>query len=156
MQPGRDTYPLRDVLAYPPSVLKRDGNYVTVGAHYERIWQDGFGARGWKLNHTLNDPEIIASTRETGNSIPTSVFVHDVLDHLFSGFAPSGHRAEAMAMALQKALTQAVTDAQHSDVDEAEVRIRISANRVSLEVIHPGGRRVFTTDVGRAAIKDRD
>jgi hypothetical protein len=27
---------------------------------------DGFGARGWKLNSTLDDPEIIASTRETG------------------------------------------------------------------------------------------
>ncbi|MBK1716092.1 hypothetical protein [Thiocystis violacea] len=47
----------------------------------------------------LADPEIIASTRETGGVLPTSVLIHDALDHLISGFAPSGHRAEAMALA---------------------------------------------------------
>jgi len=252
MQPGRDSYPLRDVLAYPPAVLEREDHGIRVGVRYEREWQDGFGARGWKLNHTLADPEIIASTRETGDRIPTSVFVHDVLDHLLSGFAPSGHRAEAMALAqlgertdsdirgdyeqmvredllagrvvgeslerfigpwllalahgkktpagiiqtlcermgkdrlvvrlverfetlgheghhhargswevlglphagrasiglaLQKVLSQADTDVQRNDLEQAEAHIRISTHRVSLEVIHPGGRRVFAADV---------
>lgn len=89
----------RDVLAYPPEVLRHGRGKVLVGVSYCREWQDGFGARGWKLDATLGDPEIIASTRVTGTRIPTSVLVHDLLDHLLSGFAPSGHRAEAMALA---------------------------------------------------------
>jgi hypothetical protein len=92
------SYPLRDVLAYPSHMLHVEDGRITVGARYRRTWQDGFGARGWKLNSALDDPEIIASTREAGGRIATSVFVHDVLDHLLSGFAPSGHRAEAMAL----------------------------------------------------------
>jgi hypothetical protein len=89
----------RDVLAYPPALLRRSGGAVLVAVSYRREWRDGFGARGWKLDATLDDPEIIASTRVAGERIPTSVFVHDLLDHLLSGFAPSGHRAEAMALA---------------------------------------------------------
>ncbi len=65
---------------------------------YCRCWSDGFGARGWKLDVAIGDPAIIASTRETGDRIPTSVLVHDILDHLLSGFGISGHRAEAMAL----------------------------------------------------------
>ena len=65
---------------------------------YRRTWQDGFGARGWKLASTANDPEIIASTAATGERIPTSVFVHDILDHLLCGLGPSGHRNEAVAL----------------------------------------------------------
>jgi hypothetical protein len=49
---------------------------------YGRTWRDGFGARGWKVAGAVNDPEVIASTAETGERIPTSVFVHDILDHL--------------------------------------------------------------------------
>ena len=90
--------PIRDVLAYPPHMLRLEPTRVIVGARYQRVWDDGFGARGWKLECALDDPWIIASTRETGGAIPTSVFVHDILDHLLSGFAPSGHRAEAMAL----------------------------------------------------------
>jgi hypothetical protein len=90
--------PMRDVLAYPSHMLRVEQTRVIVAARYRRVWDDGFGARGWKLECALDDPWIIASTRETGDAIPTSVFVHDILDHLLSGFAPSDHRAEAMAL----------------------------------------------------------
>jgi hypothetical protein len=90
---------LRDVLAYPPAILQPTPGGARVAVSYRDEWQDGFGARGWKLDVSLDDPEIIASTRETGERIPTSVLIHDLLDHLLSGFAMSGHRAEAMALA---------------------------------------------------------
>ncbi len=95
---------LRDVLRLPPSSLRIEvddatgAGVVCVPVSYRACWEDGFGARGWKLDADLADPEIIASTRETGGVLPTSVLVHDTLDHLISGFAPSGHRAEAMAL----------------------------------------------------------
>ncbi|MEW6611459.1 MAG: hypothetical protein ACOY5C_08085 [Pseudomonadota bacterium] len=72
---------------------------VAIPVTYRRTWPDGFGARGWKLDVTLDDPEIIASTAYHGGRIPTSVLIHDMLDHFVSGFRPSGHRAEAMALA---------------------------------------------------------
>ena len=50
------------------------------------------------MNATIGDPEIIASTRETGQRINTSAFVHDILDHFLSGFGVSGHRSEAMTL----------------------------------------------------------
>jgi len=50
------------------------------------------------VNATIGDPEIIASTRETGQRINTSAFVHDILDHFLSGFGVSGHRSEAMTL----------------------------------------------------------
>jgi len=65
---------------------------------YKKYWDDGFGARGWKVDATIGDPQIIASTRETGQRIKTSVFVHDILDHFLSGYGVSGHRSEAMAL----------------------------------------------------------
>ncbi len=95
---------LRDVLRLPPSSLRIEvddttgAGVVCVPVSYRACWEDGFGARGWKLDADLAAPEIIASTRETGGVLPTSVLVHDTLDHLISGFAPSGHRAEAMAL----------------------------------------------------------
>jgi hypothetical protein len=98
------TAALRDVRRLPPSSLRVevDDNTgawtVCLPVSYRACWDDGFGARGWKLDADLADPEIIASTRETGGVLPTSVLVHDALDHLISGFAPSGHRAEAMAL----------------------------------------------------------
>ena len=92
-------YPaFRDVLAYAPEALEVSPTEVRIPVTYHREWLDGFGARGWKLDVTIGDDEIIASTRETGGCIPTSVFVHDIFDHLLSGFAVSGHRAEAMAL----------------------------------------------------------
>ena len=89
---------LRDVGLYSADHLKQLDRGVQVSATYRKEWHDGFGARGWKLNATLADPAIIASTRQTGERINTSVFVHDILDHLISGFGVSGHRSEAMAL----------------------------------------------------------
>ena len=78
--------------------MSRHATEVRVPCLYRRTWQDGFGARGWKLASTANDPEIIASTAATGERIPTSVFVHDILDHFLCGLGPSGHRNEAVAL----------------------------------------------------------
>ena len=88
----------RDVNQYAANLLKKTSKGVEMAASYEKVWDDGFGARGWKLNATLGDPEIIASTRQTGQRLNTSVFVHDILDHFLSGFGVSGHRSEAMAL----------------------------------------------------------
>lgn len=65
---------------------------------YQREWQDGFGARGWKLDVGINDEYVIASTAYCGENIPTSVLVHDIVDHYLCGFRLSGHRDETMAL----------------------------------------------------------
>lgn len=90
---------LFDVRQYPEAILGFAVPGVRLPLTYKKSWDDGFGARGWKLNATIGDLEIIASTRETGKKINTSVLVHDVLDHFLSGFGVSGHRSEAMALA---------------------------------------------------------
>lgn len=87
-----------DVEHYPQNLLKMVDGSVQLPVTYKKIWDDGFGARGWKVNATIGDPAIIASTRETGQRINTSVFIHDILDHFLSGFGVSGHRSEAMAL----------------------------------------------------------
>ena len=94
--PTRNSY--IDVEQYPQDILKIGNDFIQVWATYKKVWDDGFGARGWKLNSTICDPEIIASTRETGQRINTSVFIHNILDHFLSGFGVSGHRSEAMAL----------------------------------------------------------
>lgn len=71
---------------------------LAIPVTYKHEWQDGFGARGWKLDCALDDPNVIAATAETGCQINTSVLVHDMLDHYISGFPLSGHRNEAMAL----------------------------------------------------------
>jgi len=71
---------------------------VRVPCFYQEVWEDGYGARGWKISSGVSDPEIIASTAATGDSIPTSVFVHDILDHALCGLGASGHRNEAIAL----------------------------------------------------------
>ncbi len=71
---------------------------LVIPVTYKPEWQDGYGARGWKLDCTLDDPDVIAATAETGCQINTSVLVHDMLDHYISGFPLSGHRNEAMAL----------------------------------------------------------
>jgi hypothetical protein len=78
--------------------MSRNATEVRVPCLYRRTWRDGFGARGWKLASAAGDPEVIASTGATGERIPTSVFVHDILDHLLCGLGPSGHRNEAVAL----------------------------------------------------------
>lgn len=69
-----------------------------VAVTYQRQWQDGFGARGWKLDCSIDDPSVIAATAETGTRIQTSVLVHDILDHHLCGVAIGGHRNEAKAL----------------------------------------------------------
>lgn len=88
----------RNIQKYSKKFLQISSEGVRLPVTYKKLWDDGFGARGWKLNATIEDPEIIASTRETGQKINTSVFVHDILDHFLSGFGVSGHRSEAMAL----------------------------------------------------------
>lgn len=78
--------------------MSRNAIEVRVAFLYRHTWQDGFGARGWKLAGAAEDPEVIASTAATGERIPTSVLVHDILDHLLCGLGPSGHRNEAVAL----------------------------------------------------------
>lgn len=63
-------------------------------------WDDGFGAQGWKLDIATADPNVIACTSYTGIKSQTSVFVHDILDHLVSGFGLSGYVNEARATAM--------------------------------------------------------
>ncbi|MEN8251045.1 MAG: hypothetical protein ABFS32_19080 [Bacteroidota bacterium] len=89
---------LHNVEQYPSELLQKVDGSVQVPVTYRKIWDDGFGARGWKVNATIGDLQIIASTRETGQRINTSVFIHDILDHFLSGFGVSGHRSEAMAL----------------------------------------------------------
>ncbi len=71
---------------------------IDIPVTYQREWVDGFGARGWKLNSALHDADVIAATAETGNRIPTSVLVHDILDHYLCGLPLSGHRNEAKVL----------------------------------------------------------
>ena len=75
-------------LLYPP---------VRIPVSYRAEWQDGLGARGWKLDRGIGDPVLLAVTAYTGSKVPTSVLVHDILDHCISGFGLSGHRNEAKA-----------------------------------------------------------
>ena len=84
--------------------MKHD-HQLTLAATYKSAWDDGFGARGWKLDVSIDDPAVIASTSETGEQIPTSVFVHDILDHHLCGLELSGHRNEAIALTLLSSRT---------------------------------------------------
>ena len=88
----------KDVRQYPKKLLQVLSEGVCIPVTYKKSWDDEFGARGWKVDATIGDPQIIASTRETGQQINTSVFVHDILDHFLSGFGISGHISEAMAL----------------------------------------------------------
>lgn len=67
---------------------------------YRDEWSDSFGARGWKLESAVANPEIIACTAHAGGKSPTSVIVHDILDHLVSGFGLSGCLNEARAIVM--------------------------------------------------------
>jgi len=78
--------------------MTHDNEGWAVAVRYRETWADGFGARGWKLVAAEEEAEVIAATPYHGERVPTSVFVHDILDHYVSGFALSGHRAEAKAL----------------------------------------------------------
>lgn len=92
---------------------------------YRDEWQDGFGARGWKLDAALQDTAVIASTAYTGEKVPTSVLVHDILDHLLCGFGFSGHRNEAMAVIQLASRTGADTETSFRPMVEEVLHGRI-------------------------------
>ena len=71
---------------------------VHVPVRYAAVWEDGLGARGWKLDLPGLGSDVIAATPFAGERIPTSVFVHDIVDHHLCGFALSGYRDEAGAL----------------------------------------------------------
>jgi len=71
---------------------------VNIPVTYNSSWNDGFGARGWKLDCSIGEPSVIAATAEAGQRIPTSVLIHDILDHHLCGVDIGGHRNEAVAL----------------------------------------------------------
>ncbi|MDX1336101.1 MAG: hypothetical protein R3312_09975 [Gammaproteobacteria bacterium] len=94
---------------------------VVLPATYCTEWQDGYGVRGWKLDVALNDPAVIASTEETGARIPTSVFVHDIVDHHLCGLAMSGHRNEAIALNLLSERTGSSPIPDYTQMTEEDI-----------------------------------
>lgn len=73
---------------------------VCIPVIYRAEWDDGFGAQGWKLEAAVDDRQVIACMSYTGHKSPTSVLVHDILDHLVSGLSLSGYHNEAVATTL--------------------------------------------------------
>lgn len=71
---------------------------VVVPAIYAEQWDDAFGARGWKLDLPNLGTDVIAATPYTGERIPTSVLIHDLVDHHLCGFRLSGYLDEAGAL----------------------------------------------------------
>ncbi|HEC06060.1 MAG TPA: hypothetical protein ENJ12_04380 [Thiolapillus brandeum] len=102
---------------------------------YRDEWQDGLGARGWKLDTAMTDSTVIASTAYTGENVPTSVLIHDILDHLLCGFGFSGHRNEAMAVVQLASRTGA--DAEISFCPMAEEVMRGLVPGESIETFLP-------------------
>ena len=94
---------------------------VVLPATYCTEWQDGYGVRGWKLDVSLDDPAVIASTEETGARIPTSVFVHDIVDHHLCGLAMSGHRNEAIALNLLSERTGSSPIPDYTQMTEEDI-----------------------------------
>jgi len=111
----------RDVTQYPEQFLKIDSDKIIIPVTYNKSWDDGFGARGWKVDATIGDPQIIASTRETGQRIKTSVFIHDILDHFLSGYGVSGHRSEAMALIQLSKRTDASPEPDYRQIIEEDI-----------------------------------
>jgi len=111
----------KDVTQYPEKFLQIDTDKIRIPVTYKKSWDDGFGARGWKVDVTIGDPQIIASTRETGQRIKTSVFVHDILDHFLSGFGVSGHRSEAMALIQLSRRTGASPEPDYRQIIEEDI-----------------------------------
>lgn len=108
---------------------------TTIAVTYRNEWQDGFGARGWKLDCALDTPEVIAATAETGTRIPTSVLVHDILDHHLCGLPMGGHRNEAKALyqlAVRTGADPAPDFAQMSDEDLLHGRVNGESLRTFL------------------------
>ncbi len=113
---------------------KNDAIRIPVSYHSE--WQDGFGARGWKIDASINDPQVIASTAETGRNIPTSVFVHDIVDHHLCGLALSGHRNEAIALTLLELRTGSSPIPDFTQMTEEDI-LRGNVNGESMRTFLP-------------------
>lgn len=73
---------------------------VQVEVVFQEYWNDGFGARGWKLASAISDPRVVASTAHVGLISPTCVLVHDIMDHYLCGLQIGGHRSEVVATML--------------------------------------------------------
>jgi len=111
----------KDVTQYPHKFLQINLDKIRIPVTYKKSWDDGFGARGWKVDVAIGDPQIIASTRETGQRINTSVFIHDILDHFLSGFGVSGHRSEAMALIQLAMRTGSSPESDYKQIIEEDI-----------------------------------
>lgn len=79
---------MRDVSADPAPCLYLTGEGIHIPVTYRACWNDGFGPRGWKLDATLGDPRIIASTRDTASRTradPTPDYRQMVEEDLLAG-----------------------------------------------------------------------
>jgi hypothetical protein len=148
--------------------MMRD-NRIHIPVTWRLEWQDGFGARGWKLDYSLDDPYVIATTAETGKRIPTSVLVHDILDHYLCGLPLSGHRNEAMAL-VQLGLRTGSSpqpdfagmvdeDLLHGHVNGEPMRTFLPDDLLErLPANEADGRRMITLlcrQLGKAALRER-
>lgn len=127
---------------------------LIIPVSYRDEWQDGLGARGWKMDRAIGDPVLIATTAYSGEKVPTSVLIHDMLDHFVSGFGLSGHRNEAKAT-LQLGLRTG-TEIASSYALLAEDIMASGINGETLQQFLPSALRVLlpagaTTDPERCA-----
>ena len=109
---------------------------VSIAATYKSSWDDGFGARGWKIDASIGDPMVIASTSETGDKIPTSVLVHDMLDHHLCGLKLSGHRNEAIALNLLAQRTDSSPIPDYTQMTEEDI-LRGNVNGETMHTFLP-------------------
>ena len=114
----------------------KNNDAIRIPVSYHSEWQDGFGARGWKLDAAIDDPQVIASTAETGRNIPTSVFVHDIVDHHLCGLALSGHRNEAIALTLLELRTGSSPIPDFTQMVEEDI-LRGNVNGESMRTFLP-------------------
>lgn len=129
-------------------------NFVSVPATYRREWDDGFGARGWKLDVGIGDEFVIASTAYCGENIPTSVLIHDIVDHHLCGFSLSGHRDEAMALVQMQARTGTDITPDYAQMVDEDI-LRGQVNGESLDSFLPDDLTAQLPAEGTAAERMR-
>jgi len=151
LESAKNSY--RDIMQYPESYLKIEPDIIRIPVTYNKTWDDGFGARGWKLDVTIGDEQIIASTRETGRRINTSVFVHDILDHFLSGFGVSGHRSEAMALIQLAKRTGSSPEPDYTQIIEEDI-LHGRVNGESMRSFLPAGLTDLLPD--RTSMTDKE
>lgn len=121
---------------------------AAVPVQYRAVWEDGFGARGWKLDVALDEPSVIAATAVTGERIPTSVLVHDILDHHLSGVAIGGHRNEAIALVQLASRTGADASLDYGQITDEDL-LQGQCNGESLWSFLPDDLRRLAGDGGQ-------